>query len=141
MDGEGKVVADGLDPQRYQDFIGEAVHPWSYLKSPYYKPLGFPDGMYRDRPASAGSRDLLFDPCRLAALLMLPSRRAPGSPVHGASVMTARRKAYRPGLPSSRTSRMTWTVCASVTGGAVNRVVSPSAAERPTSPRYVPASG
>jgi NAD-reducing hydrogenase large subunit len=50
MDAEGKVVADGLDPQRYQDFIGEAVHPWSYLKSPYYKPLGFPDGMYRVGP-------------------------------------------------------------------------------------------
>src|SRR5262249_17407185 len=50
MDAEGKVVADGLDPQRYQDFIGEAVHPWSYLKSPYYKPLGFPGGMYRVGP-------------------------------------------------------------------------------------------
>jgi NAD-reducing hydrogenase large subunit len=50
LDSEGHVVADGLDPQHYQDFIGEAVNPWSYLKSPYYKPLGYPDGMYRVGP-------------------------------------------------------------------------------------------
>jgi NAD-reducing hydrogenase large subunit len=49
-DSAGNVVADGLDPQRYQDYIGECTNPWSYLKSPYYKPLGFPDGMYRVGP-------------------------------------------------------------------------------------------
>src|SRR5262249_12351197 len=26
------------------------VEPWSYLKSPYYKPLGYPDGIYRVGP-------------------------------------------------------------------------------------------
>jgi NAD-reducing hydrogenase large subunit len=30
--------------------IGEAVEPWSYLKFPYYKPLGYPAGMYRVGP-------------------------------------------------------------------------------------------
>ncbi len=49
MDSTGTVVAD-IDPQRYYEFLGEAVNPWSYLKSPYYKPLGFPDGMYRVGP-------------------------------------------------------------------------------------------
>jgi NAD-reducing hydrogenase large subunit len=49
-DSAGNVVADGLDPQRYQDYLGEAVTPWSYLKSPYYKPLGYPEGMYRVGP-------------------------------------------------------------------------------------------
>jgi NAD-reducing hydrogenase large subunit len=49
-DAEGNIVADGLDPQRYQDYLGEAVTPWSYLKSPYYKPLGYPEGMYRVGP-------------------------------------------------------------------------------------------
>ena len=32
------------------EYIGEAVEPDSYLKSPYYKPLGYPDGIYRVGP-------------------------------------------------------------------------------------------
>jgi len=44
------VVADGLDPARYFEFLGEKVESWSYLKSAYYKPKGFPDGMYRVGP-------------------------------------------------------------------------------------------
>jgi NAD-reducing hydrogenase large subunit len=28
----------------------EKVEPWSYLKSPFYKPLGYPDGIYRVGP-------------------------------------------------------------------------------------------
>ena len=31
-------------------YIGEAVEPDSYLKSPYYRPLGYPDGIYRVGP-------------------------------------------------------------------------------------------
>jgi NAD-reducing hydrogenase large subunit len=50
VDSKGQVVADKLDPARYQEYIGEAMEPWSYLKSPYYKPLGYPDGMYRVGP-------------------------------------------------------------------------------------------
>ena len=46
----GAIVADGLDPARYSDFLGEKVESWSYLKSAYYKPKGFPDGMYRVGP-------------------------------------------------------------------------------------------
>src|SRR5207248_8656759 len=38
-DSEGHIVADGLDPQRYMDLIGEATQHDSYLKFPYYKPL------------------------------------------------------------------------------------------------------
>lgn len=49
-DSQGRVVADHLDVARYQEFIGEAVESWSYLKSPYYKPLGYPDGIYRVGP-------------------------------------------------------------------------------------------
>jgi NAD-reducing hydrogenase large subunit len=49
-DSEGEIVADGLDAQRYFDFIGEATQPDSYLKFPYYKPLGYPDGIYRVGP-------------------------------------------------------------------------------------------
>ena len=49
-DSEGNIVADGLSEDNYQDFLGEAVEPWSYLKFPYYKPLGYPQGMYRVGP-------------------------------------------------------------------------------------------
>src|SRR5262245_5948577 len=49
-DADGTVVADGLDPARYPEFIGEAVEPDSYLKSPYYLPRGYPDGVYRVGP-------------------------------------------------------------------------------------------
>ena len=50
VDATGKVVADQLPASRYFDSIGEAVEPWSYLKFPYYKPLGYPGGMYRVGP-------------------------------------------------------------------------------------------
>lgn len=49
-DSSGSVIADQLDAQKYSEFIGESVQPSSYLKAPYYKPLGFPDGMYRVGP-------------------------------------------------------------------------------------------
>ncbi|MBP0029191.1 Ni/Fe hydrogenase subunit alpha [Roseofilum reptotaenium CS-1145] len=50
IDSEGNIVADHLSEDNYQDFIGEAVENWSYLKFPYYKPLGYPDGIYRVGP-------------------------------------------------------------------------------------------
>lgn len=46
----GGVVADQLDPTLYREFISEAVLPYSYLKAPYYKPNGYPDGIYRVGP-------------------------------------------------------------------------------------------
>jgi len=49
-DSSGSVIADQLDVQKYFEYIGESVQTSSYLKSPYYKPLGFPDGMYRVGP-------------------------------------------------------------------------------------------
>ncbi|TVP66151.1 MAG: Ni/Fe hydrogenase subunit alpha [Leptolyngbya sp. LCM1.Bin17] len=49
-DSNGNVVADGLSEDDYQDFLGEAVENWSYLKFPYYKPMGYPDGIYRVGP-------------------------------------------------------------------------------------------
>jgi len=50
VDATGQVVAEGLDPRRYFDFLGEKVESWSYLKSAFYKPKGFSDGMYRVGP-------------------------------------------------------------------------------------------
>lgn len=59
VDSVGNIIADRLDPTHYAEFIGEAVQSDSYLKSPYYRPLGYPDqsehcqlenGMYRVGP-------------------------------------------------------------------------------------------
>jgi NAD-reducing hydrogenase large subunit len=50
VDHKRNIVADGLEPSQYRDFIGESVESFSYLKSPYYKPLGYPDGIYRVGP-------------------------------------------------------------------------------------------
>jgi NAD-reducing hydrogenase large subunit len=49
-DSSGSVIADQIDAVNYKDYIGEAVQNTSYLKSPYYLPLGFPDGIYRVGP-------------------------------------------------------------------------------------------
>jgi NAD-reducing hydrogenase large subunit len=46
----GSVLADQLDPTAYSDYIGEAVEPWTFLKFPYYKPMGLQNGMYRVGP-------------------------------------------------------------------------------------------
>ncbi len=46
----GEIVADQLDPASYQDWMAEAVEPDSYLKSPYYRPMGYPDGIFRVGP-------------------------------------------------------------------------------------------
>lgn len=50
VDGERHKIVDGLAPEEYARFIGEAVETHTYLKSPFYKPLGYPDGVYRVGP-------------------------------------------------------------------------------------------
>lgn len=50
IDNNGKIMADQIDPVTYNEYIGEAVEPWSYMKFPYYKPLGYPEGAYRVGP-------------------------------------------------------------------------------------------
>jgi NAD-reducing hydrogenase large subunit len=50
VDSDRKIVAVGLDPRHFFDYIGESVEAWSYLKSPFYRPFGYPDGMYRVGP-------------------------------------------------------------------------------------------
>jgi len=49
-DVHGGVIADGLKPENYEDYMVEKVEPWTYLKSPFYKPLGYPEGIYRVGP-------------------------------------------------------------------------------------------
>ena len=47
---DGRVVAGRLNPLEYQTFIEERIENWTYLKSPFYKPLGKQEGMYRVGP-------------------------------------------------------------------------------------------
>jgi NAD-reducing hydrogenase large subunit len=50
IDAEGNILQDQLEPKRYLEFIAERSVKWSYLKYPYYKPLGFEKGFYRVGP-------------------------------------------------------------------------------------------
>jgi NAD-reducing hydrogenase large subunit len=50
MDKNGKTVAECIDPTKYREFIGEAVEPYSFMKFPYFKPIGYPGGAYRVGP-------------------------------------------------------------------------------------------
>jgi NAD-reducing hydrogenase large subunit len=50
VDAGGKVVADGVAAVDYPANIAELAHPWTYLKTSYYKPLGYPEGVYRVGP-------------------------------------------------------------------------------------------
>ncbi|GAB1470782.1 Ni/Fe hydrogenase subunit alpha [Chloroflexota bacterium] len=55
-DGDLRLInSEGRELERfpvanYLDHIVEHVEPWSYLKFPYYKKMGYPDGVYRVGP-------------------------------------------------------------------------------------------
>lgn len=49
-DAEGNLVEDMVPPDDYERVIGEAVESYTYMKFPYYKPRGYPQGMYRVGP-------------------------------------------------------------------------------------------
>ena len=49
-DAQGRIVEDMVPPEDYQRVIGEAVEDFSYMKFPYYKPMGYPQGIYRVGP-------------------------------------------------------------------------------------------
>lgn len=48
-DAEGNEL-EHFDGRNYLDYIAEHVEPWSYLKFPYYKKMGWPGGVYRVGP-------------------------------------------------------------------------------------------
>ncbi len=49
LDAEGEQL-ELFDDQDYLDYIAEHVESWSYLKFPYYKKMGWPNGVYRVGP-------------------------------------------------------------------------------------------
>lgn len=50
LNPDGTMAQDQVPPEDYGTWIGEASVPESYLKAPYYKPLGYPSGTYRVGP-------------------------------------------------------------------------------------------
>ncbi len=50
IDAEGNILKDGIHAAEFEDNFGEAVEPYSFVKFPYYKPLGYPQGSYRVGP-------------------------------------------------------------------------------------------
>jgi len=50
IDSSGNKIVDDFEPAEYESVIDEAIEPWSYLKFPYHKPGGYPNGMYRVGP-------------------------------------------------------------------------------------------
>ncbi|MCF8110836.1 MAG: Ni/Fe hydrogenase subunit alpha [Desulfobacteraceae bacterium] len=49
VDPDRSILAQ-FDPADYLNYIGEQVEPWSYLKFPFFRDNGFPDGCYRVGP-------------------------------------------------------------------------------------------
>ncbi len=50
IDADGHKIVEDFLPSDYDSVIGEAVEQWSYLKFPYYRKKGYPDGVYRVGP-------------------------------------------------------------------------------------------
>jgi NAD-reducing hydrogenase large subunit len=47
---DGSVVQEGVAAEDYHTFVAEATVHNSYLKAPFYRPLGYPEGIYRVGP-------------------------------------------------------------------------------------------
>jgi len=74
-DATGEIVADQVQAADYADYIGEATMADSYLKAPYYKPLGLAEGIYRVGPlARLNVCDHISTPLANAELLEMRDR-------------------------------------------------------------------
>ncbi len=49
-DAKGNIVEDMIPTDEYSQIIGEAVEDFTYMKFPYFIPLGYPNGVYRVGP-------------------------------------------------------------------------------------------
>ena len=50
VDETGRPLEAFWDPRAYLGLIGEVTEDWSYLKFPFYRPQGYPEGAYRVGP-------------------------------------------------------------------------------------------
>lgn len=68
-----------FDPKDYLNFIAEHVEEWSYLKFPYFKEHGFPQGFYRVGPlARINMADAVSTPKAQAELLTFREKTCDG---------------------------------------------------------------
>jgi NAD-reducing hydrogenase large subunit len=80
---KGEILEDHIPAEEYGDWIGEASLRESYLKAPYFKPQGFPEGVYRVGPlARINAADQCATPRADAELIEFRQRF--GSPAHSA---------------------------------------------------------
>jgi len=81
-DAEGRIVEDKVPPSDYQRIIGEAVEDFSYMKFPYYKPLGYSRGIYRVGPlARLNNADACGTPFADVALAEFRTLQADSGPI------------------------------------------------------------
>lgn len=50
MGADGSILQDNVDPSDYLSVIAETTEEWSYLKFPFYRNKGYPEGAYRVGP-------------------------------------------------------------------------------------------
>lgn len=50
IDAAGNVVVDRMEAEDFEQYVGEATVPHSFLKAPYFKQAGYPDGVFRVGP-------------------------------------------------------------------------------------------
>ncbi len=80
MDPTGKIVAD-FEPKDYTKYYGEHIAPHSYASHIYYKPAGYPDGIWRANTlARCNVADKMATPLADAALKEM--RELVGRPSH-----------------------------------------------------------
>ena len=80
MDPEGKIVAD-FKPKDYRKYFGEYVPDHSYATHIYYKPVGYPDGIWRANTlARCNVADKMKTPLAQEALEEM--REKLGRPIH-----------------------------------------------------------
>ncbi|RJQ67290.1 MAG: Ni/Fe hydrogenase subunit alpha [Desulfobacteraceae bacterium] len=81
----GDILAQ-FESRQYLDFIGEHVEPWSYMKFPFFKDQGYPEGCYRVGPlARLNAADAMGTPQADAALKLY--RKIAKTNLKGASLM------------------------------------------------------
>jgi NAD-reducing hydrogenase large subunit len=82
-DAEGRIAAADIRGRDYAEFIGEAALKDSYLKAPYFKPIGYPAGVYRVGPLA---RLNVADACNTpeADRELAEFRQRCGAPAHSA---------------------------------------------------------
>jgi NAD-reducing hydrogenase large subunit len=80
---DGTIAQTGLTAEEYKDWIGERALPESYLKAPYFRPLGIEEGIYRVGPLG---RLNVADSCGtpLADAELQEFRQRFGYPAHSA---------------------------------------------------------